>query len=476
MTTENGFTNPVTRAFALSEGVPTEIAKRRYWNNRKTPTAITEVCALDNLPAASRVFMVNMPRAGDLDRLVAGHECETFLDGHYPVVRVDGRTVTDAAQWFGPGAVPELANEAWAWVEAAIGRAWKDPSVVLLSTPGTTGRDLWLRTHAADGCPVMPGPLQDLVRGTSAQGRIETYPGPSPLAGFYEYDMRVAYAAVLRGMPMGTPEHRNPSQDEIVEGVRCRVEVRFRPPTGWGHVGLLAVRADDGSLSWPTTDEWYGPTWADGCEVALAIREGWAVEVVNGLVWPRQGDPLRTWADRLLAVLKDAEMVERLGAYGRRVPGPNPLYPHIRAMVRAIILHTVGAFHGSPQRVTKRAGDLDGAPIGADMLRVHDDGSVSWRETRAAAWPEACHPEWSSHIWARNRVRLLRNPAGGGMLTVPAAHLVAVRTDAVYTSEPTGWETGDDGKPGRWVLKSAVTGPVERPLTGLDVIDTRGGR
>ena len=146
----------------------------------------------------------------------------------------------------------------------------------------------------------------------------------------------------------------------------------------------------------------------------------------------------------------------------------------VRSMVRAILLHTIGAFHGRPQRVTCWADDLERAPIGADALRVHTDGRVSWREERPPVWPEASHPEWSSHVWARSRVRLLKTPGGGGALTIPRRSIVAIRTDAVYTTEPTGWENLDDGKVGRWVLKNTHRdGPW--PRTGDDVLAMKAG-
>lgn len=450
------------------EGAPAT-SKRRYWHHRPTETHVIEADRLSAIPSApGRYYVLGLPTAsGGLDEWldVSGEDVSVFLDGHYPVIRHGGRTITDSRLWWAvDGADTTTAAAAWRWVEDALRAAWRDPEVCLLATPGTTGRDLWLRTEAADGCPIMSEEAQRLVRSTAAQGRIETYPPrAATLPALYEYDLRIAYAAVLRGLPMGEPVEGLYDLGEIVSGARARALVRFRVPADWSHVGLLSIREDDGSLSWPTAPGWHGETWADGCEIALAVREGWTVEVVRSFGWPRTGEPLRAWSERLLAILSTA---------ARKLDGP--LYAHVRAMVRAVVLHTVGAFHGAPQRVTRRAESLDLAPIGAEALRLHDDGSVSWREHKGAAWPEACHPEWSAHVWSRNRTRLLRTPGGGGMLSADPTTLVAVRTDAVYTTAPTHWQEHDDGKPGRWVLKSSRLDPVPWPANGTDLLDVKG--
>ncbi len=440
-------------------------------------TAIVEFRPYDDLPGADQIYVSGMPRSRDLDAWVGGRECSIYADGHSPVIRDEieqgsaprRRVIMSTEQWFPDDVDVRAAGRAWRWLEAQIQHAWHDNDVRLLATPGTTGRDLWLRTPAADGCPIMSRELQDHVRATSGQGRIETFPARTAmLPGLYEYDLRLAYAAVLRGLPVGEPEWiatgravelREPSS------IRSRLLVSFQPPAGWRSVGIIGIRHDDAGWSWPVTPRMHGPTWADGCEVELAVREGWRVIVHEAVIWPNTGDPLRTWSERLLAILTGA---------ARELEGDD--YRHVRSMVRAIILHTVGAFHGAEHRITRTAATLSDAPIGAAMLRTHADGSVSWRETTSAKWPEAVHPEWSAHVWARSRVRLLRNPAGGGMLTLERGDLVAVRTDAVYTTRPVGWDQGDDGKPGRWVLKRTLTKPAPWPRTGDEVVSVREGR
>lgn len=461
-------TTDLTREDAKQdEGTP-RTSKRRYWHHKPRNTVVVEACPFSELPAAGRVFVVGMPTAQALDGWCGSADDVTlFLDGHHPVVHAGDRTITDAAQWWGDGIDVDLAQRSWAWVQGRVQRLWRDPDVVLLNTPGTTGRDLWMRTDAADDCQTMSAELQRLVRSTSGQGRIETFPARGELvAGLFEYDMRLAYAAVLRGLPSGEPEVRQRTPLEVVCGHRSRALVRFRPPDGWApRPGIIGVRHDEtAGWSWPTEPRWHGPTWADGCEIELAVRHGWEFEVDQALVWPTTGEPLRLWSERLLKLVRDAET--ELSPEGFR---------HVRAMVRAILLHTVGAFHGAQHRVTRTAPSLADAPIGADMLRVHPGGSVSWREYTEPKWPEAVHPEWSAHVWARCRRRLLETPGGGGMLHADPLTLVAVRTDAVYLTQPVGWCDGDDGAAGRWVLKHADHSSQPWPRTSNEVLAARKG-
>lgn len=454
---------PLSRHDGNTKERGSETSKRRKWNHTRKDVFVSDLRPWSELPESGRVFVVGMPRSQELDRWlgVALADVNVFHDGHYPVVHGPGRMVTDAGTWWPDLVDADLMARAWRWLEIEIRRSWNDPDVCLLATPGTTGRDLWLRMPAADGCPIMSDEAQTLVRTTSGQGRIETFRPRSHLVpALYEYDLRLAYAAVLRNLPMGEPDEVSPATD--VGRLPYRALVRFRPPDGWRHVGIIGQHHGAAGWSFPTVSSWHGPAWADGCEIELARRHGWAVEFERVIVWPKFGDPLRAWADRLLPIIDTAQRV--LSPDGAR---------YVRSMVRSIILHTIGAFHGAPARVTCTAPDLADAPIGVDSLRIHDDGHVSWRETRPARWPEAVHPEWSAHIWARNRVRLLATPKGGGMLTVDPTTLVAVRTDAVYTTTPTGWDADDDGKPGRWVLKHVDECSQPWPRTGADVLVAR---
>ena len=456
------------------ESVP-KTSKRRYWHHKRRDTVWYPFVPFGDLPQAERVFVAELPTSSRLDSWCAGAAVETYLDGHYPTLRdtlPDGRrrTIMSAQQWTGTDRIDSaLAARAWQWTEAAIRRAWRDPAVCLLSTPGTTGRDLWMRTPAAEACPLIGPAAGELIRRTASQGRIETMPARAELLpALHEYDMRLAYVALLRGLPIGEPHHTTTATvTEVVEH-RSRALITFTVPADWRHVGLFAVKAGD-AYTYPGVGyggREFGPVWADGCEVELAIRYGWRVHVHEALVWGTTGEPLRTWAERLTGVIDRAGA--ELSTEGARA---------VRQLVRSILLHTVGAFHGGGHRVTVRAADLESAPIGAEMLRVHDDGSVSWREMRPARWPEAIHPEWSAHIWARCRRRLLSTPGGGGALTLDPATIVAIRTDAIYTTTPTGWEQWDDGKPGRWTLKRTVADPMPWPRSGTDVLAIReGGR
>lgn len=443
-------------------------SKRRTWTHNARSTTISDLVPYADLPDSDRVYVRGIPRGADLDRWLDGADVRVFRGGHYPVIRDGSRVILDTGQWWPRECEIEVAGQAWRWVERRLGEIWRD-EIHLLDTPGTTGRDLWMRTPAAAGCPIMSDETQDLVRATSGQGRIETYGGPTPIRGLYEYDMRVAYAAVLRGMPIGEPIFVGGGTSVlhavVDRNARARALVTAHVPNSWRHVGLIGVPTSAG-MSWPAEPGRVIPhVWVDGCELALAVKSGWRIEVEECLLWPEIGEPLRCWGERLVDLLAEAERV--LMPIG---------FAHVRSMLRSIILHTIGAFHGSRHRVEMRASKLEEAPLGARQLSELDDGSVSWVADGPAVWPEAIHPEWSAHIWARNRVRLLEHPAGGGMLTVNRERLVAVRTDAVYLDSPEpDWVAGDDGKVGRWVAKRAIRETVVRPRTGTDLIELRDG-
>jgi hypothetical protein len=106
-------------------------------------------------------------------------------------------------------------------------------------------------------------------------------------------------------------------------------------------------------------------------------------------------------------------------------------------------------------------------PEGATSPRIEGD-SLVWAERRPVPWPEMVHPEWPAAVWARCRVRMLDSPTPrkgvrAGALHVPAAELLAIRTDALYLTRDPGW--ADDGEPGRLRRKSARPGPLPAPST-----------
>ena len=443
------------------------ISRHRYWTYDYRPTVFSD---RPRLEPGVNVFSVVPIDNGLAQRLADDAGGAAYLDGHYSVIRSNetgGAYLTEAAQWFGQSAV-QLAGvdhlaKTWAWLNQAIAHYWKDPRVYLLATPSTAGRDLWLRTipPGGEGWLTLPAALQETIRADAHQGRVQTMPAATEtITGLVEYDIRLAYVAVSRGLPAGKPQWRNrPPATVLDAGVPSRHWVRFAVPDTWRHVGLLPVKTMGGAWSYPTEGE--HETVIDGAELALALRNGWRVEITKSLVWPTTGDPFRTFFDRLLRILVDARRHSELTQH------------LVRSAVRAMALHTIGAMHGAPHKVT-RTGAPSQVPDDADNIRLLDGGGVQWVELAAAAWPETCHPEWSAHIWARNRRRLLDHPTIGGVLSVPVENVVGVRTDAVYLTSETGWENADTGKPGAWVRKRTIDGPLPWPASNSELLKMRG--
>ena len=352
--------------------------------------------------------------------------------------------LTRAAAWFGEGDYgPELAREAWHDLGRRIER--KFSGGVLMSTPASTGRDLLLRSLGDHEYPVLDDELQQLIRSTSGQGRIELFAGDGQLGQLCEYDGRMMYAGCVNELPTGEARwescHGLGLDDAWLGHTRARYRVDFTVPRSWAHVGLLGVMDDESRAgwSWPSAPGSTGSTWCDGVELALAIEHGWDVKIRERVYWPERGRPLDAWARRLVELVP--------------TDGPPELRPLVRAGVRAIVLHGIGALHGRGYRVSRSSSSPIDVPRGVDAVYFDDAAGVySWSEDRGQRWPELAHPEWTAAVWARARARLLSCPTGAGrdragMLHVAPSSLVACRTDAVYMTADPGWS--DDGRVGR---------------------------
>lgn len=411
---------------------------------------------------AERIYLIGRPPAQRELVEMAG-DGEVYLDGHYPVIKRDGRQITWAGQWFGEGDYTAAdAGHVWQTLGELIAAEWRGQDVGLLTTPATTGRDLWVRlVPSGAGWPVLPRALQAAIRSNAGQGRIETFPG-SGIVALHEYDARLAYLAVTRRMPVGLPTEL--IDGDAAEWVAChpyqpaRVQVSFRPPAGWGTVGILPVKLRNDSWCWPTEQAWHGPTWVESSELFVADAHGWKYNVHSVIGWERCEDVFRAWQDRLMRVL----------AAGQQVYVMDPTRAAmVRAAVRSLVLHSIGAMHGAPHKVT-HVGDDPGGD--SRSVRMIDGGRMIWHTTREPAWPQLSHPEWTATIWGRWRARLLDGPANTGALHVERGAVVAFRTDAIYTSRPvTDWADADDGKVGRFRLKT-ITRPIPWPRNGTDIL------
>lgn len=473
-------------------------ARRTYWSLTApdAPALLARVGAFDPVP--ERVFMVGA-RTGSMRGAGAGAGAwahgaplppgwshgDHFLDGDTPAfhfTRDDGARVEvmRAASWYGDGDYGVRdARDAHALVAELVGLEF--PGAVLLTTPATTGRELIARTLPHDyEEPVLGDELQELIRATSGQGRTthehelaERAERSPTLPHLAMLDCRWAYAALCWGLPAGRPARVLGTEADAIDPMaRARWRVRVTVPSDWrercscgapGHagVGLLGVRDADDGWHYPAAPGALIETWCDGSELKVARDHGWRVEVLDGLVWAASKTrPLDTWA-RHLARARDA------------VDGRADVAPEVRAMarhaLRLVLLAAIGALLGAPRVITRAI------PIADARTRALPTGAkkagdlLVWREEAASPWRAMSRPEWSACIYGRTRARLLDAPTAdrsvrAGALHVPAEHVLAMRTDALYLAGPApAWP--DDGRNGRYVLKSDVAGPVPAPTS-----------
>lgn len=440
----------------------------RTYRERSTVFVPSGEVTADVVQQAERVFMLGPAPGSRAILAMLDSSASVYLDGHFPVVRIGDSQLTYAESWFGAGAYsPADCQRAWEWLSAGI-KAF-GPTATMLASPGTTGRDLWLRTVRDEGYSVVSPAVQTVIRSSAGQGRIEMLPaGAGLLPAMYEYDARLAYLGVTRELPIGEPESVDGRRYESERMSRARWLVEWTVPKGWRLPGILPVMLPAGGWYWPTVPGAYGPSWVDATELHLAVQAGWSVRIHEGMLWHETADVFRTWQDRLLRIMDRA--VTELEPAGAGM---------IRSAVRAMILHTIGAMHGAPRKATG-IGSAGAVPKGASDIRQLSDGRMIWSTSTAPAMPELVHPEWTSTIWGRARARLLDAPTGikgqrAGLLHCRPGTVVAVRTDAIYLTEPAPWhDAPDDGKPGRYVFKGAYQGPMPWPRTGRDILTIKG--
>lgn len=394
-----------------------------------------------------------------------------------------------AASWFGEGAdSPAYCELAWNTFGELVENRFDEGR--LLTTPATTGRFLLLRSiEYGREWPVLDDNRQELIRSTSGQGRIQVIDRGAQHGSLVEYDGRLMYGALCRDLGAGEPQHD--TEDTFAGYARGRYRVTAEVPSDWdrfcvcgmpGHagIGLLPFAGDD-RWEYPAEPGRRFTSWCDGAELAIAGAHGWHCAIRERLLFPmppypplarRSGQtskrgPLDAWIQKLLEIAGGGGAV------------PAPAVELVRNAARAVILQTIGAFHGRPYRVQKRASMFDGAAVPADAVDVDRMGDeLVWYENVAAAWPEMSHPEWSAAIWARARARLLSSriaggPGATGALHVPAHTVVAFMTDALYLSADPGWI--DDGKAGTLRFKALYDG-VTIPRTMADFSSVRWGR
>lgn len=366
--------------------------------------------------------------------------------------------VCRARPWFGDAPAAVCAR-AWGWLAEWIQQ--QSPSAQLLSTPVTTGRDLWRRQLPKDTAyPILSDEVRALIHATTPQHRRELLPVPAGaggLAGFAYLDMRLAFAACAWGLPVAPGQWIGAVQDASALAQLLRARGRFRVhaevPKNWAHVGLLARADESGAWEWPHQPGRAFETWCDSSELHLALQQGWPVRVIEGFTM-REGKPLNTFTDRITRTIGQVEQMLTAGAdqeVGRA----------IRSGLRAMFVGLIGGFaqrgHDVWRSAPIRAGHPLPAPEGVNVRRSFDGKTAFWVEHNEQTDLSFAHPEWAAAVWARARNRLLDSPGISkdsprfGALHLPRQSVLAFAADALYLDHDPGWP--DDGGRGRFRRK-----------------------
>lgn len=388
--------------------------------------------------------------------------------------RWDGRQVEVqcAYVWFGEG-VYSARDAALAWAVLRREVAEEFPGGVLLSSPATTGRDLWRRVipRKGDGFPVLSTELRELIQSTSGQGRWELFERPadipptSLLKLVTQYDMRFAYAALAWGMPVGAPTmvtgREFAAMDDDTKRAtlarRGRWLVRATVPSNWDHVGILPTPNTDGTWAWPSRPGTSFTSWCSASELAVAHNHKWRYEILEGFHFD-EGKPLNTWKDKIVKIY----------AADRSESGLPPVVGKlVKSAARMLVLATVGAFASRSHVITRSVPATADAVLPDDAPIREVGGMYVWEErTERTEWMErTSHPEWSAEIWGRCRARLLVSPSGdggkAGALHVPPGTVISMRTDGLTLAGDPGWP--DSGVPGRFRRVGRMVGAFQWP-------------
>jgi len=393
------------------------------------------------------------------------------LDASTPVGRYVHQTtgqrveIRRASEWFGQGDyTAEQARAGWEALTKALALAIPGMDQPL-GSPGATGREAWLRSRTFDKDTRQPiDPPQcslevaELLHATSGQHRIERFAKPEHDLGenrLWLLDGRLMYAACVRELGVGgTLLGAREANEHFLANPygRARYQVKVTVPEWWDTCGILPYRADPGDpWEYPAEPGRTFTTWADSSEVWLAAWQfAWPTEVLAGIGFEK-GKPLDTWAARLLR------------AYDAASVTLDPSGPLVRAGIRWMLLHSIGAWHSTGRTETtitdspmhQPAGDGWGPP-------QPEKGQALWRRRAPLVGRSAlmAHPEWSSQVWGRARARVLWAPTRlkdthAGALTIPSHQLVSIYGDAIMVTErpPWAYDFYDDGKPGRLRVK-----------------------
>lgn len=382
----------------------------------------------------------------------------------------DGLSDAQKWAWFDELVVyPDACRRAWGGVCQWIERTF--PGCHAMGTPAATALDLiehvlpWGQNREPYRYPTLGDGLRRLLAATSTQHRMEMFSSRGQkMRRYVSYDARVAFGGYLRHLPIvpaGGVIHDELPIFEPFRNGKYRVEVMV--PLGWERIGLAPRRADDGfGWEWPATPGESWECWLDECELRLVDAAEWPHVIRERILFAQPkmpgSDPLREYAERMTGELERCERFPK-----------SPALRAYRAALRALTIHPVGAFHagsGNDSRHIDSRDELDERDALADIVR-DDTGwtvtnSIELTAFRSRWW----RPEWSSAVYARERVAATKRA-----LQCPRENLIAIRGDAIHLADVDP-EWADTGKVGSYRKQhDRAFGKLTRvPLTGEDLV------
>ncbi|MFE3504196.1 hypothetical protein ACFXPX_04435 [Kitasatospora sp. NPDC059146] len=482
-------TLPNTRRIYITGGDPW------HQNSERHPTLIGAVADWLNTPSPR--WEPRLGRGAGQDPLASHLVHERKPVGRYRPADAERNAgaveILSAAQWFEPGgADAALVRDAFVLMRDALRRQWDD--AVMMSFPSSMGLDLWKRTIPvsgafAGGYPVMSAELRELVHETAGQGRTELILPPrvpAELPGLAEYDRTLAYGRHTWRSGVGAPNRLTGRMFQTLdrkEQTRALMapshwQIRATVPEDWRHVGLLPCPVPgDRAWEYPATPGTTFTTWASGAEINVALNNPqqtpWRIEILDGLVW-KEAKPLDDWSNKLKTAWSGLVNLSRVHGNERTRRAA-----HLASRgIRSILLYGIGKFAQRPGMNTGTTPSGQPVPDGAEL--IDDDGTVqTWRRLTTTDRDAFAHPEWAAGVWGGARAALLdmtikdgRNIlARVGALHLPAGSVVALRTDAVYTTHPVEWPYR--GQPGEYLAKGYLRGPVAAPRSEDDLLALR---
>lgn len=379
----------------------------------------------------------------------------------YQGKQIDVRPV---ATWFSMENGPHLkhAVQGYRALQTVLDRTFQPNSeehfqVELLATASQTGNDLLMRSLPYNKVyEPLAGQEAAILRDHFTQGRRELFShGKETLDGLYNYDGRWMYAACVRHVPVGKMIHDTVSDIAMTppgkSGTRGYIQGFYRVettvPSDWQHIGLLPCEdeSEEQAMIYPNTPGTRFLSWCGTPELSLALKYHWPVRVLERLIWPdtdKEPEPLKLWSERLVKVRQEIALTY-----------DEPIRGYIQDAARKIMLGSIGFLNYRLKR-TEGYRTLENVPDDYDAIEPVDETELYWYTVSEELSPyiqKFLHPHWCHYVWSTARRKVTE-----AALQCPYEHLLAIRTDGLWTTCPVSYP--DNGKPGQFREKPLVHG------------------